>query len=189
MRPIQVCENFHLYGWQGRGTKTIATHATRKDPKRKVLLGSLHFAETLGIFPFSRSLSCTEVTARVATLRPLWQRASFFQFACAENMRWLSRLEDFAMVWTLQQRLAVWNKGKIVPNNDASEWRKDACNAWIGWSHYGNRDSQYGWEIDHIDPDGGDNLSNLRPLQWENNVAKSDGRLACAVTANGKDNR
>ncbi len=48
-------------------------------------------------------------------------------------------------------------------------------------TEYGNRDSQYGWEIDHINPDGGDGLSNLRPLQWANNVATSDGRLRCVV--------
>jgi hypothetical protein len=32
-------------------------------------------------------------------------------------------------------------------------------------------------------------LSNLRPLQWENNVDKSDKkRLTCVVTAEGTDN-
>ncbi len=36
--------------------------------------------------------------------------------------------------------------------------------------------------------DGPDTLSNLRPLQWQNNVDKSDGRLRCNVTASGKDN-
>lgn len=83
---------------------------------------------------------------------------------------------------------AVWNKGRIVPGNDSRIWRKDSCNAWIRRNQYGNRDSEYGWEIDHIDPNGGDNLSNLQPLQWENNVAKSDGLQVCVVTANGTQN-
>ena len=39
-----------------------------------------------------------------------------------------------------------------------------------------HRGSIYGWEIDHIKPkkDGGsDDLSNLRPLQWEANLDTS----------------
>ena len=56
---------------------------------------------------------------------------------------------------------------------------------------YGTRISQYGWEIDHITPEskGGTNeLSNLRPLQWENNLSKLDDNLVCAVTSKGMDN-
>jgi len=64
----------------------------------------------------------------------------------------------------------------------------DECGAWIGSEEYGNRQSQYGWEIDHINPDGDDQLSNLQPLQWQNNIDKSDGRLKCHVTAKGKKN-
>ena len=84
---------------------------------------------------------------------------------------------------------AVWEKGRIVSSNDPNVWRKDECDAWIKRTKYGNRDSQYGWEIDHIDPKGSDEIENLRPLQWENNVATSDsGNLTCAVTASGKEN-
>jgi hypothetical protein len=82
----------------------------------------------------------------------------------------------------------VWEKGSIMPNNNPGDWRKDECGAWIGRKQHGNRNSQYGWEIDHKNPNGGDNIENLRPLQWKNNLSKSDGRLSCVVTANGKDN-
>ena len=82
----------------------------------------------------------------------------------------------------------IWKKGKTVQGNDPNQWRKDECGAWIGRKFHGNRNSQYGWEIDHISPGGSDDLSNLRPLQWENNVDKSDGRLKCNVIANGKEN-
>ncbi len=82
----------------------------------------------------------------------------------------------------------VWQKGLAVENNDPRQWRQDQCGAWIRWSHYGNRDSEYGWEIDHINPNGSDDLSNLRPLQWSNNVDKSDNKLKCPFTSNGVHN-
>lgn len=83
----------------------------------------------------------------------------------------------------------VWEKGKIIGDNDPTTWRQDECGAWIGRVYYGNRNSEYGWEIDHISPGGSDALSNLRPLQWKNNTDKSDGRLKCNVVANGTHNQ
>ena len=82
----------------------------------------------------------------------------------------------------------VWEKGTVVAKYDSTKWRKDQCGAWISRSQYGNRDSQYGWEIDHISPGGEDNLSNLRPLHWLNNVDKGDGRLKGYITADGNKN-
>jgi len=82
----------------------------------------------------------------------------------------------------------VWEKGTVITNNNSNEWRKDQCGAWIGRGLYGNRNSKYGWEIDHISAGDDDSLSNLRPLQWENNTSKSDERLTCPVTASGTDN-
>jgi hypothetical protein len=86
---------------------------------------------------------------------------------------------------------AVWEKGTPVSGNDPKLWRKDQCGAWIARKHYANRDSSFGWEIDHITPQsegGGDELSNLRPLQWQNNVATAESRLTCVVTASGAAN-
>ncbi len=95
------------------------------------------------------------------------------------------------MSWTNEQIQAVWEKGKIVKPNDPNVYRQDECDAWIKRDRHGNRNSNVGWEIDHIKPEadgGSDDIGNLRPLQWENNVSKSDGRLICVVTASGNEN-
>lgn len=93
---------------------------------------------------------------------------------------------------TDQQLAQIWQKARYI--NDANErtgFRQDQCGAWIRWSDYGSRNSVYGWEVDHITPvanGGSDVISNLRPMHWQNNVAKQDGRLVCAVISRGVQN-
>lgn len=48
----------------------------------------------------------------------------------------------------------VWEKAEPVAGNDPNVWRKDQCGAWIGRKLYGSRESEYGWEVDHISPKG-----------------------------------
>ena len=79
-------------------------------------------------------------------------------------------------------------KGKIINGVNPNVYRKDDCNAWIKRDEYGNREVDFGWEIDHITPNNDDSLLNLRPLQWQNNLDKSDGKLKCNVTSNGNRN-
>lgn len=84
--------------------------------------------------------------------------------------------------YTEEEKLLVWQKASIVSGYDSKQYRKDICGAWIEWSSFGNRDSEYGWEIDHIIPisrGGRHHIDNVQPLQWENNAAKADGPLIC----------
>lgn len=79
--------------------------------------------------------------------------------------------------WTEQTKKAVWGKGSEIENYPADTWRRDKCGHAIKYSEHGNRGSEYGWEIDHINPvanGGSDNLENLQPLYWGNNANKGD---------------
>ena len=72
--------------------------------------------------------------------------------------------------------LEVWQKGYVVKGSNDIDYRKDDYGNLMCFLKYGNRDSDLGWEIDHITPkaDGGsDALSNLRPLQWQANVTRN----------------
>lgn len=71
----------------------------------------------------------------------------------------------------------VFQKGALIPGYDPARWRADVCGTPMDWFEYGNTNSQYGWEIDHVLPvahGGGDELSNLQPLQWYRNRVKGD---------------
>lgn len=87
----------------------------------------------------------------------------------------------------------IWEKATCVDGFDSDTIRKDCCGAFILKTEFGNRNSKYGWEIDHVYPlskGGDDNLLNLRPMQWENNIAKGNSFPVynCAVKASGNDN-
>ncbi len=65
------------------------------------------------------------------------------------------------------KKLEVWRKGRPILGYEDTVWRHDDFGKVIRWSDYGDRSSEFGWEIDHIHPTslgGIDHISNLRPL-------------------------
>ena len=77
----------------------------------------------------------------------------------------------------------LWDKANPVDGYDSTLVRKDPCGAWIQRDKYNDRDSDFGWEVDHVYPqallkekgadlDEIDNIANLRAFNWHNNVSK-----------------
>ena len=69
----------------------------------------------------------------------------------------------------------VWRKGHPIEGYDPASWRRDDYGRVMRYSDYGDRTSEFGWEIDHIvkkEHGGTDSLSNLRPLNWVSNVKR-----------------
>lgn len=80
---------------------------------------------------------------------------------------------------------AVWEKGTPLEGCDPDTYRYDVCGAVICRIQYGNKNADFGWEIDHIYPksklekqnltdDEIDSYINLQPLHCVNNERKSD---------------
>jgi hypothetical protein len=39
----------------------------------------------------------------------------------------------------------------VISSIDPAIWRQDGCGAWVCWTKYGDRKSEYGWEVDISD--------------------------------------
>ena len=73
----------------------------------------------------------------------------------------------------LRRKALVWNKARIIPGYDLNVWRYDENGQPIRYSDYGNRLSDFGWEIDHRVPlalGGSDTDTNLRALKARTNA-------------------
>lgn len=88
------------------------------------------------------------------------------------------------MEFTEEKKREIWNKGIIDDKYPSEKVRKDACGAFILYDDFGDRNSVFGWEVDHIYPASKlklrkdisseqiDDIRNLRPLNWRNNSSK-----------------
>lgn len=77
--------------------------------------------------------------------------------------------------WDDSTLALVWAKGRVVADFDPIVWRGDVYGNLIRRSDHGDRQSQYGWEVDHIvekSLGGSDQLHNLRPLHWKMNASR-----------------
>lgn len=95
-----------------------------------------------------------------------------------------------SMDYYATRRVAVWLKGRPIPGWTPWEWRWDDEGNPIAFSAYGDRNSPYGWEIDHVVPvawGGRSALENERPLHWRANVRRGASRMMPSVRKPGID--
>ena len=76
--------------------------------------------------------------------------------------------------FTKEEEKAVWEKAQSTSDPNI---RLDICGNEIHFDEYGETNSDYGWEIDHIKPvakGGTDDFDNLQTLYWRTNRSKGD---------------
>lgn len=75
-----------------------------------------------------------------------------------------------------KQKDAVWNKAKRIRGKDPSKYRQDPYGNKMYYDSYG-KDTEKGWEIDHIRPKargGSDATVNLQALNTKVNRQKGN---------------
>jgi hypothetical protein len=77
----------------------------------------------------------------------------------------------------------VWEKARVMPDQDSAEWRQDECGAWLKRQAFDNANSEHGWTIVNTSPGGPDVVENLRPLHCGNTFDKTIAKAHCHVTA------
>jgi hypothetical protein len=83
---------------------------------------------------------------------------------------------------------AVWRKAH--PLGSYATLRVDAWGWTIVRDDFGNVESRYGWEIDHVipvDQGGNDDLTNLQPLHWENHRRKDELQYLATARLQAKE--
>ena len=81
---------------------------------------------------------------------------------------------------------------------DSKLWRLDPAGAIIKKTSYGRDDEMYGWEIDHVIPKAileqynvpkelQDNMTNMRAMNWNNNVSKGDSYPEYEIVVSSED--
>jgi hypothetical protein len=73
-----------------------------------------------------------------------------------------------------EEKCLIWYQGIPFNNFRPDKWMRDKQGKLMLFSEYENRDSEYGWKIDRINPNDGDHPSNLQPILWTSKVIKSD---------------
>ena len=77
----------------------------------------------------------------------------------------------------------IWERGRAMPYQDSTIWRKDQCGAWMMRDAYEQEHSDYGWNIRSILPGDSGALEHLRPFHHKNAFIRASGKPQCHVTS------
>lgn len=78
----------------------------------------------------------------------------------------------------MDQREKVWAKAHPIAGRDPAVWRRDDDCRTIRYSDFGDRKSQYGWEIEVLPyAEGKDEFARLKPVHWESHAERNGGDL------------
>ena len=80
------------------------------------------------------------------------------------------------MAISKEKRKQVWDKAKKIPGRDRTKYRKDPYGNVLYYGSYG-KNSEMGWDIDHIKPlsrGGSNDIRNLQALQMSANRKKGN---------------
>lgn len=81
------------------------------------------------------------------------------------------------------EKRQAWNAALIIPGYDSNVWRQDVFGSAIRWDDHGDRNSKFGWEIDHVPANAlatPGTRQTVRALHWRNN-ASLGGRLGALL--------
>ena len=114
--------------------------------------------------------ACPEIIAFSAHL--LTATCPFYRPSAAA----VDHLTGEILVSISDKRGAVWSKAKPIRGKDPTKYRQDPYGNEMHYNSYG-KDSEKGWEIDHIKPKargGSDATVNLQALNTQTNRLKGD---------------
>jgi hypothetical protein len=86
------------------------------------------------------------------------------------------------MEYDAQTIASVWEKARVMPDQDPVQWRRDACGAWMHRDQYGGA-GEYGWRIENVAAGGRYASEDLQPYHHANGYDIENARPRCRVAA------